>query len=161
MQTFSGAALSLSLTEELTRKLRQLAESCGATLYVTLLAAFKALLARYSGQTDILVGSPAAGRFRAELAGQVGYFVNPLALRPTYPETHPSPRWWIAFAGPSLPASITALSLFPGLSSACSRHEMPAARQSFSPGSCCRKRLLERAWTLGGSPYARRGLPCR
>src|SRR5262249_42929956 len=53
----------------------------GATLYMTLLAAFQALLHRYSGQDDIAVGSPVAGRDRPELEGLIGLFVNTLVLR--------------------------------------------------------------------------------
>src|SRR6185503_360536 len=53
----------------------------GATLFMTLLAAFQLLLSRYTGQADILVGSPTTGRTKAELAGLVGYFVNPVVLR--------------------------------------------------------------------------------
>ena len=53
----------------------------GATLYMTLLAAFQVLLHRYSGQDDIAVGSPIAGRSRPELEGLIGFFVNTLVLR--------------------------------------------------------------------------------
>ena len=53
----------------------------GVTLFMTLLAAFQTLLHRYSGQEDIIVGSPIAGRTRAELEGLIGFFVNTLALR--------------------------------------------------------------------------------
>ncbi|HEY0098013.1 MAG TPA: MupA/Atu3671 family FMN-dependent luciferase-like monooxygenase, partial [Pyrinomonadaceae bacterium] len=81
MQTFRGASQSFKLSEELTRKLKTLGVARGATLYMTLLAAFEVLLYRYSGQEEIIVGSPVAGRSRAELAGLVGYFINPLALR--------------------------------------------------------------------------------
>jgi amino acid adenylation domain-containing protein len=61
--------------------LRALSRRRGATLFAGLLAAFQALLHRYSRQSDLLVGSPAAGRPHAELAGLVGYFVNLLPLR--------------------------------------------------------------------------------
>jgi amino acid adenylation domain-containing protein len=81
IQTHSGASITFNLDEELTRKIKTLGESRGATLYMTLLAAFQVLLYRYSGQPDILVGSPSAGRTRAALAPCVGYFVNPLVLR--------------------------------------------------------------------------------
>src|SRR5262249_13334080 len=53
----------------------------GATLFITLLAIFKALLHRYTGQEDILVGTPIAGRNRAEVESLIGFFVNTLALR--------------------------------------------------------------------------------
>jgi non-ribosomal peptide synthetase component F len=60
---------------------RALGRSEGATLYMTLLAAFQVLLYRYSGQEDIAVGSPSAGRARPELEGVIGFFVNTLVLR--------------------------------------------------------------------------------
>ncbi len=60
---------------------RKLARQEGATVYMTLLAAFQVLLHRYSGQDDFAVGSPNAGRTRAELEGLIGFFVNTLVLR--------------------------------------------------------------------------------
>ncbi|MCA1616820.1 MAG: amino acid adenylation domain-containing protein, partial [Acidobacteria bacterium] len=60
---------------------RQLGGGSDATLYTVLLAAFQTLLHRYTGQQDILVGSPTTGRSRSDLAGLVGYFVNPLVMR--------------------------------------------------------------------------------
>ncbi|MDI3412132.1 condensation domain-containing protein [Bacillus sonorensis] len=62
-------------------KLKQLAGESGATLFMVLLAAYQTLLARYSGQEDIIVGSPIAGRPHADLEKIVGMFVNTLALR--------------------------------------------------------------------------------
>ena len=53
----------------------------GATLYMTLLAAFKVLLYRYSGQKDICVGTPMTGRNQQELEGLIGFFINTLAIR--------------------------------------------------------------------------------
>jgi non-ribosomal peptide synthetase component F len=53
----------------------------GVTLFMTLLAAFQTLLHRYTGQDDILVGSPIANRTRAEIEGLIGFFVNTLVLR--------------------------------------------------------------------------------
>ncbi|HKH48447.1 MAG TPA: amino acid adenylation domain-containing protein [Thermoanaerobaculia bacterium] len=76
-----GGSLSFTLGRELTEGLRELARSRGATLFATLLAGFQALLARTAGQADFVVGAPAAGRSSADLAGTVGYFVHPLALR--------------------------------------------------------------------------------
>ncbi len=81
VQGYKGASQSIRLDAELTSRVKALSERQGTTLFVTLLAAFKALLHRYSGQTDMIVGSPTTGRSRAELAGLVGYFVNPVALR--------------------------------------------------------------------------------
>src|SRR5690606_913072 len=71
----------LHINAELTQRLKELASSNGATLYTTLLATFQTLLHRYSGQDDILVGSAMAGRTHPELAGIMGYFVNPVAMR--------------------------------------------------------------------------------
>jgi len=81
VQTYDGATLILQLTPELTERLKQLAQAEGISLYMLLLAAFQILLHRYSGQDDILVGSPTAGRNEAEFADILGYFVNPVVLR--------------------------------------------------------------------------------
>jgi non-ribosomal peptide synthetase component F len=62
-------------------QLRLLGRREGATLYMTLLAAFQCLLYRYSGQTDILVGTPNANRSRVELEGLIGFFMNTLVIR--------------------------------------------------------------------------------
>ena len=80
-QTYSGASLRFKLSEKLTREVKALSEAAGATLYMTLLAAFQTLLYRHTGQQDILIGSPTTGRSHAELTGVVGYFVNPVVLR--------------------------------------------------------------------------------
>jgi amino acid adenylation domain-containing protein len=78
-----GGLRSAALDAETSARVRQLAAASGATLFATLLAAFMALLHRYCGQDDILVGCPAAGRGAPELAGVVGYFVNPVVVRAT------------------------------------------------------------------------------
>ncbi|MEW5927966.1 MAG: amino acid adenylation domain-containing protein, partial [Gemmatimonadota bacterium] len=70
-----------SLSAETTRALRALSRREGATLFMTLLAGWQALLDRFAGQADVVVGSPVAGRTRAETEGLVGFFVNMLALR--------------------------------------------------------------------------------
>jgi amino acid adenylation domain-containing protein len=80
-QTGRGASESLKLDAQLTSALKALSQTNGVTLFMTLLAAYQALLHRYTNQTDILVGSPATGRTRAQLANLIGYFVNPLPLR--------------------------------------------------------------------------------
>ncbi len=77
----SEATCFFQLPAELTKQLRALARSESATLYMTLLAAFKVLLYRYTGQEDILVGSATAGRERAALRNLIGYFVNPVVMR--------------------------------------------------------------------------------
>ena len=61
--------------------LKDLARKHNATLYMTLLAAFQVLLMRYSGQDDVAVGSPIAGRGRPEIDGLIGFFVNTLVMR--------------------------------------------------------------------------------
>lgn len=81
IQSYHGASHHFELSSELTSKLRQMAQAQGATLYMTLLAAFQVLLYRYTGQEDIIVGSPTEGRSQPEFANTVGFFVNMLALR--------------------------------------------------------------------------------
>ena len=81
VQTYRGASVSARLDQRLTERLKLLAASHETTLFMTLLAAFQVLLYRYTGQEDILVGSPSSGRGSAEFSGTVGYFVNPLVLR--------------------------------------------------------------------------------
>jgi amino acid adenylation domain-containing protein len=76
-----GANYSFTLPLELTEALRALARREGATLYMTLLSGFALLLSRYSGQQDLLIGTPVANRSRAEIEGVVGFFVNTLVLR--------------------------------------------------------------------------------
>jgi amino acid adenylation domain-containing protein len=81
VQTFRGASRPFALGETLSESLRELSRRHGVTLFTTLLAAFQALLARYTGQSDICVGTPVAGRGRLETEGLVGFFVNTLVLR--------------------------------------------------------------------------------
>ncbi|MEW5927424.1 MAG: non-ribosomal peptide synthase/polyketide synthase, partial [Gemmatimonadota bacterium] len=69
------------LPAELTRGLRELGRREGTTLFMTALAGWQALLGRYAGQDDVVVGSPVAGRSRVELEGLIGFFVNILPLR--------------------------------------------------------------------------------
>jgi amino acid adenylation domain-containing protein len=79
--TFEGAVQSMTLPMTLTEALRDLAYQEGATLFMILLAVFQVLLHRYSGEVDIVVGSPIANRTRAEIEPLIGFFVNTLALR--------------------------------------------------------------------------------
>ena len=76
-----GAVKHFYLDPTLTRAIVALGESRGASLYTTLLAAFQVFLGRFTGQDDIVVGSPVAGRTRPGLEGLVGYFVNLLPMR--------------------------------------------------------------------------------
>ncbi|MDB5072253.1 MAG: non-ribosomal peptide synthetase [Candidatus Eremiobacteraeota bacterium] len=80
---FRGAAQAFELSASLSDRLRALSQAEGATLFMTLLAAFKTLIHRYTAQTDIVVGTPIANRGRQELEELIGFFVNTLALRTT------------------------------------------------------------------------------
>ena len=80
IQSYQGATQLLELPH-LTEALLALSQSAGVTLFMTLLAAFQTLLYRYTGQTDIAVGSPIANRNRSELEELIGFFVNSLVLR--------------------------------------------------------------------------------
>jgi len=77
----TGALLPVTIPAGLASRIRSLGEREGATLFMTLLAAFQVLLQRYSGQNDLTVGSPIAGRNRAELEPLIGFFINTLVLR--------------------------------------------------------------------------------
>ena len=79
--TFKGAAVRFEIGEELTLRLRLLSHEAGATLFMTLFAAFAVLLYRYSNQEDIVVGTPIANRNRQEIEPLIGFFLNTLALR--------------------------------------------------------------------------------
>ncbi len=93
LQTYAGASKSLTLSPELSEGLIALSQREGATLFMTLLAAFKTLLYRYTGQDDIIVGAPIANRAHTEAEQLIGYFLNNLALRtdlagsPSFQET--------------------------------------------------------------------------
>lgn len=73
--------VEFALSPDVTRDLRALSRTSGATLFMTLLAAFEVLVSRVSGERDLLVGVPVAGRTHPEVEGVVGFFVNMLALR--------------------------------------------------------------------------------
>ncbi|HEV2764076.1 MAG TPA: condensation domain-containing protein, partial [Pyrinomonadaceae bacterium] len=81
LQTHRGATHPLSLPEDLVAQLKSLGRQHHCTLFMTLLAAFDALLHRYTGQEDIVVGSTVSGRNRAEVEPLIGFFVNTLVLR--------------------------------------------------------------------------------
>ncbi|MUG96489.1 amino acid adenylation domain-containing protein [Scytonema sp. UIC 10036] len=81
VQTFRGATYSFELSKELFVSLNKLSQQQGSTLFMTLLAGFQILLCRYTGQQDIVVGSPIANRNRADIEGLIGFFVNTLVLR--------------------------------------------------------------------------------
>ncbi len=81
VQGFRGARLPFVLPANLAAAARRLSEESGASLFMTLLTVFQALLARLCGQDDLTVGSPIAGRRRPEVDGLIGFFVNTLVLR--------------------------------------------------------------------------------
>ena len=81
VQSFTGAHEGLVLSEELTEAVKALSVREGATLFMTLLAAFKVLLRYYTGQRDIVVGTPVANRNHEAIEGLIGFFVNTLVLR--------------------------------------------------------------------------------
>ncbi len=79
--TFAGDSMAFTIDAEQTRRLKALAQAEGVTLYMLMLAAYQILLQRYTGQEDILVGTPTAGRNEIRFNDTVGYFVNPVTLR--------------------------------------------------------------------------------
>ncbi len=89
VQSFHGGHRPLRLSAPLPQALRTLSRQSGATLFMTLLAGLQALLHRYTGQEDILVGTPVANRTRGEVEGLIGFFVNTLVLRGEMRSTAP------------------------------------------------------------------------
>jgi pristinamycin I synthase-3/4 len=81
MQTYKADYCSATLSGHQVNAVKQLSQANQATLYMTLLSAFAVLLSRYSGQHDIVVGSPIANRREAQLEDLVGFFVNSLVMR--------------------------------------------------------------------------------
>ena len=81
VQTFRGATQSFELSPSLSKALKVLSQREGVTLFMTLLAVFQTLLYRYSGQEDILVGTPIANRNQSEIESLIGFFVNTLVMR--------------------------------------------------------------------------------
>ncbi|HEU4883761.1 MAG TPA: condensation domain-containing protein, partial [Longimicrobium sp.] len=81
VQTYRGATLPVAFPIELLERLQALGRSEGATLYMTLLAAFQVLLSKYSGSADVVVGTSIAGRTQKEVEALIGFFVNTLVLR--------------------------------------------------------------------------------
>jgi len=94
-QSFKGDKISIQADRHLTKKLMQVTEETGTTLYMVLLAAYYVLLHKYTGQEDIIVGSPIAGRRHAELENIMGMFVNTLALR-NFPNSGKTFRGFLA-----------------------------------------------------------------
>ncbi|HEU4882424.1 MAG TPA: amino acid adenylation domain-containing protein, partial [Longimicrobium sp.] len=80
-QDFAGASLDVELDEALTAGLKTLSQRHGATLFMTLLAGWAAVLARLSGEDEVVIGTPSANRGRSEIEDLIGFFVNTLPLR--------------------------------------------------------------------------------
>ncbi|MDQ3257051.1 MAG: condensation domain-containing protein, partial [Acidobacteriota bacterium] len=81
VQSYRGGRQRLVLSQSLAERLKALSQQEGATLFTALLAIFQVLLARYTGQENIIVGTGIAGRNRAETENLIGFFINALALR--------------------------------------------------------------------------------
>ena len=81
LKTYNGGVLNSFLPEELTEGIKKLSQEQGCTLFMGLLAVVKTWLYHYSSQDDLIIGSPIAGREHVELEGQIGFYVNTLALR--------------------------------------------------------------------------------
>src|SRR5258708_30450476 len=87
VQGFAGARHGYWLDPQVASGLKGLCQGEGVTLYMACLAAYQGLLAKYSGQEDVVVGTAVAGRGGPGAVGGAGPFFNPLALRP-------APEWW-------------------------------------------------------------------
>ncbi len=81
VKTFKGAAVPFRLSKALVSGLEGLGQVHGSSLFMVLMASLKALLYRYTGQGDIIIGTPVAGRDHLDLEGQIGFYINTLALR--------------------------------------------------------------------------------
>ena len=81
IQSFEGATAGFTLDKDLSDAIAKLARAHEVTTFMVTLAAFELLLHRYTGATDVVVGSPIAGRNRSEIEGLIGFFVNTLVLR--------------------------------------------------------------------------------
>ena len=81
VQSYAGGNVETTIPQQLAARLRELSHRHGATLFMTLLTGWSILLARLSGQDDVVVGTPVANRSRRELEGLIGFFANTLALR--------------------------------------------------------------------------------
>ncbi|MEM7086884.1 MAG: amino acid adenylation domain-containing protein [Bacteroidota bacterium] len=80
-KTFEGASLHTYISAEQTRSLGEFVEEHGGSLYMGILSLLKVLLFKYTGTTDIVVGSPVSGRNHSDLLNQIGFYINTLALR--------------------------------------------------------------------------------
>lgn len=172
VQTFNGATHDFALDEVLTAQLRGLALSEGATTYVVMLAVFQLMLHLYTGQDEILVGSPASGRSRPDFGGVVGCFMNPVGLRAEFTGAttfksllaQTRRKVWDAIAHQDYPSQLLAdlrphrdasrLQLFPVMFISQKSHLPAGAGRAAAPGA---GRLLELGdLTLEVMPLARR-----
>lgn len=87
LQNFEGGLINFILEEELTLQIKAFARERGTTLYTMLLGAYSMLLSNWSGEEDIIIGTPVAGRNHAQLEGLIGMFVNTVAIR-SFPESY-------------------------------------------------------------------------
>ncbi|MCV0386551.1 MAG: amino acid adenylation domain-containing protein, partial [Nitrobacter sp.] len=80
-RSFAGATLPVEIDRDLTQAIRRFSQKHGTTAFMTVLAAWAAVLSRLSGQTDLVIGTPIANRNKREIEGLIGFFVNMLAIR--------------------------------------------------------------------------------
>ena len=126
---YTSARQPFRIEPEVAQKLRGLGQQEEATLFMTLLAAFQVMLGRYSGQDDVVVGTPIANRTRTELEGLIGFFVNTLVMRtdlsgdPTFRQLLRRVRQTCleAYAHQDLPFEKLVEELLPSGTSACNR----------------------------------------
>ncbi len=104
VQSFNGATQRLRIPAQLSARLMAVGGARRATPFMTLLTAFQALLYRYTGQADLAIGVPTAGRGPASLAGVVGYFVNPVVMRGNLQDSPPFERLLAQVRGIALEA---------------------------------------------------------
>ncbi len=81
IKTFNGTSITTTIDDNVLAKLNRTEKAMGGTLFITLLACINALMYRYTGQEDIVIGSPIAGREHPDLENQIGFYINTLALR--------------------------------------------------------------------------------
>ena len=129
MQSYRGGAVIWRLPRTLVARIDAASREMGGTPFIVLMAAFQALLCRYTDQAEINVGTPIAGRTRTEIEGLIGFFVNTLVLR----------------------ASLAGNPGFGELVGACA-----TSRSRGTPTRTCRSRSWWRRWTRSAASATRR-----
>ena len=86
VQTFNGKTEYFTIDNDLVIRIKELSKKEGVTLFVMLQTIYQIFLHRYTGQNEIIVGSPTAGRNQTEFENIVGYFINPVAVKGTFSE---------------------------------------------------------------------------